>query len=338
MIKAFVFGKFLPFHKGHEALIRFALTKCDFLSVLVCCSDKEKVEGTIRKAWIGSTFKDVPNMDVHILNYKESELPNTSESSEHVSQLWSVRFKEIFPDYSLVVTSEPYGDYVAAFMNIRHILFDRERKLIPISASQIRTNPSENWEFLAKASRHFFALKVVILGTESTGKSTLAERLSLHYQCNLVSEAGRELIPDSKEFCYEDLILVAKEHACRINNAAGGDHPLIIIDTDIHIIRSYSRFVFQKDLYVDDSVLKDNKAQLYLYLSNDVPFVQDGTRMNLEDRNGLDISHRMILKEAGVKFIEIGGGWNARFEHAVRCIDGLLARNNSELYAASGSS
>jgi HTH-type transcriptional repressor of NAD biosynthesis genes len=42
MIKAFVFGKFYPFHKGHEAMINFALSKCDFLSVLVCSSDKEK--------------------------------------------------------------------------------------------------------------------------------------------------------------------------------------------------------------------------------------------------------------------------------------------------------
>ena len=41
-----------------------------------------------------------------------------------VSSVWSERFKEIFPDYDLVITSEEYGDYVASFMGIKHIAFD----------------------------------------------------------------------------------------------------------------------------------------------------------------------------------------------------------------------
>jgi HTH-type transcriptional repressor of NAD biosynthesis genes len=58
MTKGFVFGKFLPFHKGHEAMIKFALTKCDFLTVLVCCSDKESIPDTFRKSWIEKTLKN----------------------------------------------------------------------------------------------------------------------------------------------------------------------------------------------------------------------------------------------------------------------------------------
>jgi HTH-type transcriptional repressor of NAD biosynthesis genes len=56
MVKAFVFGKFLPFHKGHEAMINFALSKCDLLTVLVCCSDKENISDTVRSSWIEKTF------------------------------------------------------------------------------------------------------------------------------------------------------------------------------------------------------------------------------------------------------------------------------------------
>lgn len=44
MIKAFVFGKFLPFHQGHEHLINFALGHCDQLTVLVCASDRETLD------------------------------------------------------------------------------------------------------------------------------------------------------------------------------------------------------------------------------------------------------------------------------------------------------
>src|SRR6476620_7512839 len=123
MLKGFVFGKFFPFHKGHEAMIDFALTKCDFLTILICCSDKETIPCEIRGTWIAKTYTAVKNVEVRALNYLESELPNTSESSLQVSRAWSEKFKELFPDYNLVVTSEEYGNYVASFMGIQHIAF-----------------------------------------------------------------------------------------------------------------------------------------------------------------------------------------------------------------------
>ena len=108
MVKAFVFGKFLPFHKGHEAMINFALTKCDFLTVLVCCSDKERIPNTLRKAWIEKAFEKEKNIEIRTFNYLESELPNTSTSSESVSKVWADVFKKQLPDYSLLFTSLPH--------------------------------------------------------------------------------------------------------------------------------------------------------------------------------------------------------------------------------------
>lgn len=113
MVKAFVFGKFLPFHKGHEAMIRFALTKCGFLSVLVCCDEEENIPGEVRKDWIETTFADANNIEVKVLHYDNRLLPNTSQTSTSVSELWSFEFKKHFPDYNLVITSEPYGELVA---------------------------------------------------------------------------------------------------------------------------------------------------------------------------------------------------------------------------------
>ena len=118
MDKAFVFGKFLPFHKGHEAMINFALSKCDFLTVLVCCSDKESIPSAYRSKWIQKTFENETKVEVRTFNYLESELPNTSVTSKEVSEIWAEIFKKQFPDYSLLISSEEYGDYVAAFMNV----------------------------------------------------------------------------------------------------------------------------------------------------------------------------------------------------------------------------
>ena len=104
MTKAFVFGKFLPFHKGHEAMINFALSKCDFLTVLVCCSNKENIPHTVRSSWIRKTFENEKRIEIRTFNYLESELPNTSETSETVSKIWAYIFKKQLPDYLLLIT------------------------------------------------------------------------------------------------------------------------------------------------------------------------------------------------------------------------------------------
>ena len=324
MVKAFVFGKFLPFHLGHEAMIHFALSKCDFLSVLVCCSDKEDISCTIRKSWIEKTFAGKKNLEIRTYNYFERELPNTSISSIEVSRIWADVFKKQFPDYSLLITSEEYGNFVADFMGIQHIPFDISKKLYPVSATAIRKDLFSNWQYLPDSVKSFFVIKVVVLGTESSGKTMLTENLSEHFGCSKVLEAGRELIANSNSFTIDDLLLVAAEHAKQIENAVYKNSPLIIIDTDIHITKSYCRFTFQKELDVSEELEISNRADLYLYLNNDVDYYQDGTRLNETDRNLLDNSHRKILAENKIDFIEIKGNWNERFKKAKEEISKLI--------------
>ncbi|HEX6427210.1 MAG TPA: AAA family ATPase [Niastella sp.] len=330
MVKAFVFGKFLPFHKGHEAMIHFALNKCDFLTVLVCASDKEAISGPARKSWIEKTFPDQKNLEVRILDYIESELPNSSVSSKGVSEIWAIVFKQLFPDYSLVITSEEYGYFVAEFMQIQHIPFDIPKQLFPVSATSVRNDLLTNWTFIPDAVKRDLVLKVVIVGTESTGKTTLTEGLAAYFNCNKVMEAGRDLIPDSNAFSIDDLQLVAREHAKRIEAAASGDSALVIIDTDIHITQSYCQFSFGKDLVVSDEIYNANRADLYLYLNNDVAYFQDGTRLHQQERDLLDASHRQVLTGRNINFVEIKGNWEERFQMAVEQIKSLIVRKGKE--------
>jgi len=330
MIKAFVFGKFLPFHKGHEAMINFALSKCDLLTVLICCSNKESVSDTLRKSWIEKTFVAQKNVEVKTLNYYESELANTSETSEDVSRIWAYVFKKLLPDYSLLITSEEYGNFVGEFMKIQHIAFDIPKKLFPVSATTVRNNLFTNWKFLPDSVKPTFIIKVVILGTESTGKTTLTEELSNHFSCSKVVEAAREIIPNSNEFTFDDLYLVATEHARQIDEAVIGNSPLVIIDTDIHITKSYSNFTFERELLVSNEIYKSNKANLYLYLTNDVEYFQDGTRLNETERNLLDNSHRQVLKDMDIKIVEVTGNWQDRFEKSVEQINELTRLNGKK--------
>lgn len=330
MRKGFVFGKFMPFHKGHEAMINFALTQCDFLTVLVCCSNKETMPAAWRVAWVKETFKNNARIEILAYNYNEEELPSTSVTSAEVSAIWAKQFKLLFPDYSLVVTAEPYGELVAGFMGIEHIPFSKEQH--PVSATAVRNNLLNTWQYLPGSVKASLVTKVVLLGTESTGKTVLTGLLSGHFNCSAVSEAGRELIPDSRSYGVADLYAVANAHACNIDKAATGDSPLLIIDTDIHITLSYGEFAFGEKLNIDNAVYNSNKADLYLYLNNDVPFVQDGTRLTEAARNKLDLSHRRVLAEHNITCEEICGDWDIRFRKAVTLIEQLISNKRETWY------
>lgn len=321
MRKAFVFGKFMPFHKGHEAMIRFALTKCDFLTVLICVSDQETMPAVLRKSWLDETFREEQRVEILTYHYDENILPSTSVTSESVSEVWAAAFRELLPGYTILVTSEPYGELVAGFMGITHIPFDPERKLFPVSATMVRHNLWEAWPYLPDSVKSTLVKKVVILGTESTGKTTLTGRLAAHFSAVAVNEAGRDIVEDSNDFSMDDLYTIAITHA---GNIQAADAPLLIIDTDIHITISYGEYAFGQTMLVDQDIFAINKADLYLYLANDVPFIQDGTRMDETARNELDVSHRHILEKYGVQYAVISGDWEARFEQAVGLINRLV--------------
>lgn len=331
MRRAFVFGKFMPFHKGHVAMIEFALNQCDFLTVLVCCSTQEEMPCSLRKQWIQQTFKGVKRLEVKSFTYSENELPNTSESSTEVSKVWANTFLEELPEQDLLITSEKYGEYVAEFMGIEHLAFDPPRNLYPISASALRSHLFEHWHMVPQAVKPHLAIKVAILGTESTGKSTLAQKLSNHFGAELVNEAGRTLIENSNSFSVDDLRKVAKAHAESIEAALVGSSPLVILDTSVHTTISYGRHFFSEELSMGDSIMTTNQADLYLYLKNDVAFVQDGTRLPEAERNKLDVSHKAVLKEFGISFHEIGGDWEERGAKAKTLVASLIERKTGYL-------
>jgi HTH-type transcriptional repressor of NAD biosynthesis genes len=324
-MKGFVFGKFYPFHIGHQKMIEFALEKGS-VTVLVCAEEKEKIDGNIRKEWIKKTFKNNKNLKVKVFKYDENNFPNTSVSDWEVSKIWSQVFKEYFKDEDFLVTSEEYGEMLSMIMDIDHFMFDENRESIQISASEIRENLFENWNYLPLSVQKYFTLKVVFLGTESTGKTVMTNNLSEYFRANKVSEAGRDLISDSKEFHFNDLEKVYTEHANRIENVNYQESFLTLIDTDIHITKSYSEFIFGKKLSVPKEIIEKNKADLYLYSTKDAEYIQDGTRLEIDDRNKLDESHRNILKEDNIDFLEISGSWNDREKMAVENIKNLILK------------
>jgi HTH-type transcriptional repressor of NAD biosynthesis genes len=172
--------------------------------------------------------------------------------------------------------------------------------------------------------KRYFQKKVVLVGTESTGKTTLAQYLSKMFRSILVHEAGRDLIPDSNEFTIAQLQQIGEIHAQNILEAMQQLEPIIFIDTDIHITQSYSKYKFGEYLTIPDSVYNINRSDLYLYLNNETPFIQDGTRLNEGKRNALDQLHRETLAHFGIEFVEVSGNYDQRKQKAIKLVRNLF--------------
>ena len=101
--------------------------------------------------------------------------------------------------------------------------------------------------------------KIVIIGPESTGKSTLAQELATHFETSWVPEYAREyLLTNGMAYEYEDLLTIAKgqlaledeqwqaleDHSLPLLEE-GGQLPLFV-DTDMYVMKVWCEFVFGK--------------------------------------------------------------------------------------------
>ena len=100
--------------------------------------------------------------------------------------------------------------------------------------------------------------KIVVIGPESTGKSTLCEKLAAHYNTLWVPEYAREYLEKhGTDYTYEDLLPIAKgqiELEEEITNQQAVHSPLtthhspLFIDTDMYVMKVWAEYVFNNSL------------------------------------------------------------------------------------------
>lgn len=156
-----IIGKFMPLHKGHIALIEFALEHCDELIVLVSASDDEPITGTQRLEWLQELYKDNGKVKPIMLNYDDLILSDaeTTVSSEGLSKLWANYLKEQLPPIDVIFASEAYGAYMSRFLDCEAVIYDEPCKIVPVSATQIRNDPFTYFPFLPDVVQAYYNQK-----------------------------------------------------------------------------------------------------------------------------------------------------------------------------------
>lgn len=170
--------------------------------------------------------------------------------------------------------------------------------------------------------------KIVIIGPESTGKSSLCELLALHFKTIWVKEYAREyLTTNGPNYSFENLLTIAKGQLALEDEAAVKlEEQLLFIDTDMYVMKVWSEFVFGKcDPFILNEIV-NRKYDLYLLCHTDLPWIKDDLREypDLATREKLFHIYKDILINQNVPWVDIKGTYEERFHKAIKAVEQMM--------------
>jgi NadR type nicotinamide-nucleotide adenylyltransferase len=171
--------------------------------------------------------------------------------------------------------------------------------------------------------------KIVIVGPESTGKSSLCAALSEYYQSIWCPEYAREyLLTNGRDYKHEDLLTIAKgqlqleeEYAKKMNAVASSKY--LFIDTDMYVMKVWCEFVFGQchKFILDQIVTREYDA--YLLCKPDIPWVQDELREYPDESTRIRLYHyyKDLMIHQSTPWVEVEGGYEDRLQTAIKFLD-----------------
>lgn len=322
MSLGFVVGKFYPPHRGHKHLINEARRQVDRLIVMLPHHPAQTIPGELRKAWLEEIHPDC-------------EIDLVADELADDSLQWArftARYLGFAPD--VVFSSEDYGPEFARLLGARHVMIDRERLVVPISGTRIRSAPLEHLDFLEPCVRAYYVKRVVVIGAESTGKTTLARMLAERFETEWVPEFAREhwerkigkWSPGDPAPAWSpgEFLEIATEQHRSEEAAARRANRVLFADTNAFATGTWhERYQKARDPRVDAIGARD-KVDLYLLTAPDVPFVQDGLRDGEHIREWMDRRFAEQLANGETPVVRLSGPYEQRFEQAVAAVERLL--------------
>jgi HTH-type transcriptional regulator, transcriptional repressor of NAD biosynthesis genes len=332
-------GKFVPVHLGHVYAMIKASTMVEELHVIVS-HDTEYERKVIfkdavipyipvrkRVRWWTQITRNLPHVHVHVI--EEVQTGRFSDWEKGAEEIKRVIGKEI----DVVFSSEhQYAEYFdVLYPKAKHVVIDSNREKYPISATDIRNEgPFKHWEMLPKEVQPDFVKKVVVVGTESCGKSTLVRNLAALYNTVYVEEAGRtyyERLGDCENITLPaDFPEIAIQHKYQEMQQLNKANKVLFIDTEAIVTQYFSMLYVNKHQPVLDQLAFLQEYDLWLFLEPDVKWVDDGTRSFGEQsvREANNAALKKLLNEAGINYVPISGNYQERLEQVITLVDELL--------------
>ena len=341
---AVVFGTFAPLHQGHIDLIQRAKRQCDRVCVIVSGYKGDRGEEVglplqKRFRYIREGFSNDELTQIYKLD--ETELPRYPLGWEPwlKTALETIQYDSKREDLVFFVGEKTYQEELEA----RGFEARLQERQFGISGTLIRENPSKYWKYIAQPFRRQFTKKVLIMGSASNGKTTLAKDLARFYDAPVSLEYAREyqirnnvrddeLTP--KDYYY--LLLGQYDQTSKLIDSSA-NRGLVIADTNSLVTKGYYDYYMEVEgpetsmtdtfdnLFV--SILAKEKWDLILFVQPIGSYVNDGFRdMTMADdeirnsfSNHLDQLCHQYLSDIPTAYL--GQDYLGNYEEAKRVID-----------------
>lgn len=325
-------GCFNPLHLGHVACMLQAANMCDKLIIVLSYSpNRHEVDVRLRYRWVYETVKHFPNVRIFVL---QDDSPTKEEYSE---SRWYADASKVKNFAGEPITAVFFGDdysrdsmWTRCYPEAEAVIFPRDG----ISSTEIRKAPLRHWEQMPAYVRSHYVKKVLLLGTESTGKSTLAVSLARYFNTVYLEEVGREIsnrsghqdwmLPDD----FTDILL---QHKLKQRQLLTQANRVFFEDTNCLTTEFYLHYLnlreHNKNSVLAEAIAELNDYDLVLMLQPNVPFVQDGTRsiQEAEERQSCNNFLISLCTRHQIKPILIcGNDYQQRFQQAVELVKELL--------------
>jgi NadR type nicotinamide-nucleotide adenylyltransferase len=351
---AMVLGKFYPPHAGHHHLIRIAAASARRTTVTVLGATVESIPLADRVRWLADEHAAdagvaiVGDVDDHPIDFHDD-----ATWQLHIGIVRAVLARRAIADgdpaaapVDAVFSSEDYGAELASRLGAKHVAVDPDRSTFPVSGTAVRADPAANWRHLAPATRAGLCARVVVVGAESTGTTTLSRALAAHYRAEWVAEEGRLHTEDKfvaatalagapprlddLVWTVGDFVDVANRQARAEDRAARAGGPLLVCDNDPWAATVWCERYLRADHQDVAGAVGDRRPALYLLTDHaGVPFEQDGWRDGEHRRGWMTGGFRELLDARGVPWQLVTGDPAHRLRQAVQTCDDLLGTHFS---------
>lgn len=311
------FGTLAPMHVGHQAEIYKAAALNDGVVVIASGYTNDRgyqiglsVEKRFR--YLREAFSDETDIKVDYIN--EDNIPMMPDGWDEWTRIIVETVKRNIVNKDATIT------FYTGEKDYKHQLETRlpkngqfkvslmDRTVLKISATDIRKDPIGNWDYINRVFRRHFAKKVTVMGSASTGKSTLVRRLARTSNSPFSEEYAREYQEKSnvsdEELVVKDYIRLIQgqydANSREINSPA--NNGLTIFDTDAMVTKVYADMWLNdvdnaqlKPLF--DNTIGEELIDLILLIPPVTPYVDDGFRnMTTSDNDSRWAFHSHLLE------------------------------------------
>jgi NadR type nicotinamide-nucleotide adenylyltransferase len=175
-------------------------------------------------------------------------------------------------------------------------------------------------------------LKVVVIGPESTGKSTLSEAIATQLHTVWVPEYARTYLQQlNRPYVATDLLQIAQGQIAEEEKMTSLAQQVLVCDTDLHVIKVWSEHKYGMCNGWILEQIAQRTYDLYLLTYIDIPWQDDPMREHPDEAMRLYFYHQYkdIVQQSGVPWVDIRGNETERLSIAMNSIEQL--RNSKKV-------